>query len=957
MSYIRTLILTIAILLGLNATLYAQQRQILKRDNADEYYDEAVKQAKLRNYTTAIGLCREGLRLRENFMDMHLLIGKLYTLTRAYDSARFHIKHVITHDPRYKDAYFYAINIEASTNHYEEALCYSDDALYFFPNDKELLLKKLSLLEQTKRLQQAIILADRIMDRFPSDSRAVLAYVEHKLVLGRYYMQRGSITQARLHFENALAADPSNREAINSLYNIEIRSGNYQAALNRVNFALVRNPNSYDLLMSKLSILQQMHAYAEAIDALRVILRYYPSDLKANRIETELRFDAARYYMAMDPIMQYQAIMEKQPGNREALNRLIGIHSGRGNYKEAMAWVNRGLRVYPDDEILLGQKLDLLEYDRKFTEGSAIAERLYRRSPTLAWRNRVVELKIASAQYYASQQIYDTALIEINKALQLSPNHYQALEKKLNILLTQNQYEDAMAVVNLMLDLYPGDDKIILRKSSILDAIGNKEEAAAMTSELLIREPDNKKYNAIYVEQRLSAARAYLQQDELEMAREQLRYVMDVAPSNMDALNYLINIESATQRYDSALYYSNQALLYKPGNKELLLKKASVLEAMKLPRESYAITGDLMKRYPYNNKIKDAYVGQVINSGRDYARRFVYDSALLEYRKALDVAPRDSLALIYSINLFSDKGLYDTALSLINQGLSYYPGSEYFHLKKAVVYEQMKNYPPAAAYADTASKINPSAKNLDYAAYLKSLSFKRQFGIFFLRSSFDDPARKANIATIEYRRFNKRGSTAFRMNYAGRNIGTGYQLDAETYYNHNATNYSYGVVSFSDGNVFPTLRLTYSLFHSFKKWEGEIGARYIRTRLDGTVLSFVGSGSKYFGDFWSNLRAFNIFQNGQSFQSYNWTTRYYMNDQSDYVQLFFGLGTTPDDLSRNYEIGSVLDFVTTTIGTAYMKTISYRNRVLFSATWINQKVADGVFRNQYDIYMQFQRRF
>jgi hypothetical protein len=49
-------------------------------------------------------------------------------------------------------------------------------------------LKKLSLLEHTKRLQQAIVLADKIIDRFPSDSRAVMAYVEHKLVLGRYYI-------------------------------------------------------------------------------------------------------------------------------------------------------------------------------------------------------------------------------------------------------------------------------------------------------------------------------------------------------------------------------------------------------------------------------------------------------------------------------------------------------------------------------------------------------------------------------------------------------------------------------------------------------------------------------------------------------------------------------------------------------------------------------------------------
>ncbi len=934
----------------------AQKQQVLRRDNADEYYDEAVKQTKLRNYKTAIYLCRQGLSRRENFMDMHLLIGKLYTLTKNYDSARFHIKHVITHDPRYKDAYFYAINIEASTNRFEEALCFADDGLYFFPNDKELLLKKLSLLEQTRRIQASISLADKIIDRFPTDTRTVLAYVEHKLTLGRYYMKRGSITQARLNFESALAVDPSNREALTALYNIEIKSGNHQAALNRINFALIRNPNSYELLMSKLGTLQEMRAYAEALEVLAQIKRYYPGDAKASRIESELRLEAARYYLTMDPLMQYQSVLEKEPGNREAMNRVIGINTSRGNYREAMNWVNKGMRLYPNDDVLLGQKIDLLEIDRKFTEASFLADRIYQRSGSSNWRNRMVELKIASSQYYANQEIYDTALMELDRALEVSPNNYNALERKVNILISQNAHSEAMDVVDYMLTLNPDDEKLILRMSAIHEKLGNREEAANLTSELLSRNPDNKKYTNLYIEQRLAAARDYLQQDEPDLAREQLRLVLDLAPENIDALNYLINLESGTHRLDSALYYADRALQITPSSRDLLLKKSSILQDMHRFQEAYGITNQLMVRFPSNSKVRQAYLEQVTGAGREYAARFVYDSALLEYRKVLDLAPADTLALMYSINLLSDKGMYDTALVLVNQGLAYYPNSEYFHMKKAVIMEGKKNFVIASAHADTAYMLHPSAKNLEYREYLKGQSYRNQFGLFFLKSSFDQGSN-ANIATVEYRRFYNRGNFAARLNFAGRDVGTGYQLDAETYYNHDSSNYSYAVASVADGLVFPSLRGGYSFFHNFPKWEAEIGARYLLTQNDGSVISLVASGAKEFGDFWANLRGFFIFQQSNFFQSYNLTNRYYLNDNSDYIQLALGFGTSPDDFSRTYLIGSSLNFVTTSIGATYQRSFGNRNKLLLSGTWINYKIADGVFINQYDLYVQFQRRF
>lgn len=957
----RTLFFLLLLFVSVGAT--AQKNNEVKPTNADEYYDESVKQAKLRNYKYAISLAKEGLKRRSNFMDMHLLIGKLYTITKNYDSARYHIKYVINNDPRYKDAYFYAINIEASTGHYEEALCYADDALYFFPNDKELLLKKLSLLQETNRSQASRILAQKIIDRYPSDAKVVSAFVEHKLSLGRYYLKRGSLNEAKNQFENALAADPSNREALNALYNIELRSGNYQAALNRINYALIRNPNSYDLLMTKLGIEQSSHAYAEALETLKTIYKYYPNDTKARFMEREIRLQAARFYTAMDPLSQYLSILEKEPGNREALHRVIGINDSRGNTKQALYWVNQGILRYGNDATLLGQKVDILEQQRNFTEAAHVAQMVYRIEPTLTWRNRVVELSVLSAQQYASQQMYDSALAEIDHALRLNKNNIEAMQKKINILIALKSYDEALELVDEYLDAYPGDDRTWLTKSSLIEAMGNQEEAADLTAQLLEKDPNNRRVTSIYIEQRMTAARALMQAEEFDLARTQLRYVYQLNPQNLEALNYLINLESATGNFDSALYYADQALALKPTNKDLLLKKSSIFEQMQQYPEAYAITEALMIRYPYNLKIKRAYIDQVLASGKYHQKNQQLTEALTEYNKALLVAPKDTVALMYAVNVLNETKNFDSALVLINRGLEYYPQSEYFHLKKAVVLEQMNRIDMAALHADTASKINPTQANINYANYLKSFAYKNEFGLYYLRSSFDDPYRKGNIGTVEYRRYNRKGSFAGRVNYAGRANGTGYQFDLEMYRNHgNTKNYSHAVASASIGEVFPKYRLSYSYLHNFQnKWEGEIGGRYLRTVDSTDVYGPTLAVSRYLGDFWFNLRGYWLFANynnqTNSYQSYALTNRYYMNDQLDYVQLFFGLGSLPDEISQNFNLGSTLDFVTTTIGAAYLKTIRYRTRVGINLTWINQKVAPNLYRNQYDVYLTLQRRF
>jgi YaiO family outer membrane protein len=240
---------------------------------------------------------------------------------------------------------------------------------------------------------------------------------------------------------------------------------------------------------------------------------------------------------------------------------------------------------------------------------------------------------------------------------------------------------------------------------------------------------------------------------------------------------------------------------------------------------------------------------------------------------------------------------------------------------------------------------------------MASKGLKNQFGLYYLNSNYDYASTNYNIATVEYRRFFKKGSWAARANYAGREEGTGLMGEAELYYTHNKSLYSYALAAYGNKIVFPQLRLAYSIFKTFgREIEGELGARYLITD-SANAITGVTSVAKPFGDFWVNLRAYFISDEGDFNTSFNLTTRYYMNRRQDYLSLIAGLGTSPDDRSRLVQFPQLSGLLTRSIAAGYQKTIRYRTTLGLFGTWINQKIADNRFQNQYDIYITVQRKF
>ena len=69
------------------------------------------------------------------------------------------------------------------------------------------------------------------------------------------------------------------------------------------------------------------------------------------------------------------------------------------------------------------------------------------------------------------------------------------------------------------------------------------------------------------------------------------------------------------------------------------------------------------------------------------------------------------------------------------------------------------------------------------------------------------------------------------------------------------------------------------------------------------------------------------------------------------------MGNSPDDISTLIQFPSLQGVASGNVGVGYQKTFKYRTSLGVNANWINQKINNTIFRNQFDLYFTFLRKF
>ncbi len=929
---------------------------------AEKLYQQAVVEIKSAQQQKALKSLEEAIKLNPAHIDAQVQLARIYMAQKHYDQSIRTAQLVLRASPEYEDVYYYIVGSYLSKNRPAEALRYVEMGLARFNANKDFGIKKLNILDMLKRYQDGDSWAQVLIRRFPTDGSVRLAMAGHYEAKADWYKSNKMDNLANSYYEKALELAPKNTDLIEKMNNLVAQGGDYDARIAKANAILNSNSKSYNALFQKLSLLQESHRYAEALGVLRLILRYYPKDKKALDLNNSLRKEAAGYYQNTDTYALYQSILDQNPGDREALEKVVGIAASRGETTQALYWVDRALQRNAGDRILLRRKMDFEFQLRRYQTAADIAVKLYGGNGDKAFRSEALQMINACGNYYLQQQQADSAIVYYDRTLHLDRSNMPALQGRISALVLQNNLSSALRELDQAIRYYPNDIDLQLKKAGFLAQSGKIQQAVALSEKLYASYPGNPKIKSLYLEQKLAAANACILVEEYGEAETHLRQLLIEDNDNKEALHYLSNILDLRRRYPEALVVVQQALQSYPGDREFLQKKAAILHNSAQYMAAAQVATMLRTEYPYNQKYRTMVQDAWMSAGLSFQKKGLADSAIFCFDRVLEGNRTDSLAYSNKINLLMAKGDFVYALQSVDTALQHFEYAEPFLLKKVIILDSLGRFVEAAHYADTLSKRFDLRKHREYAALLRSKTMQHAFGLSLLNSSFsgvdDNPAPPAyRIATLYYtRRLSPKISYGAQLLFTGRQSGTGIMGEGDLTYTTNKLLYWNASIGISNNVLLPKYRLAYSLYRQLGKgFEGEIGARFLEVVAIKAASLVVGA-SKSFDPFLLNARIFAIKEEKDFYFAFQAGAKYELTE-ADLLQANFGLGTSPDDRSRLILLPELGGVMSRSVGAGYRRTINYRTSLGLNGTYTSQKIGTATFRNQYDLLLALQVKF
>ena len=217
----------------------------------------------------------------------------------------------------------------------------------------------------------------------------------------------------------------------------------------------------------------------------------------------------------------------------------------------------------------------------------------------------------------------------------------------------------------------------------------------------------------------------YHHHKQYDKARYELKKALDQNPNNVEAKQILVNVETESGRYSSAICYVNELLEVNPYWKGLWLKKielykyqGNIVEANRLSKRikqiySYAYDDEELKKMQddltYNLEMEaDAKRGQGD-----------YEEAVSISKSLLTEQPGNPAHYLNIINDYLKAGDYNSAMIYVERGLSQFPGNMDFINKKAGILAEQKRYNELLAFLQQQIRVNNSpAIRQQYNYYL-----------------------------------------------------------------------------------------------------------------------------------------------------------------------------------------------------------------------------------------------
>ena len=506
---------------------------------------------------------------------------------RRYDDANKVYKTVIDNDPSNKQAYIGIIRNELLKGDPEIALQYTNRALLELREDRELIEKKIGLLESLGRHEEAIVWIKTEVDRakFPEIHTKTLPYLMQQSADFNQYNDTYEI-QKKLYDLN------KNSESQAYIISRALGEGKDGDAEYFLKDGIRRSPNNKKLLVQ----LKELYRPIKDKDRFeREVIKLhekFPNDADITYDYNLVMYNRAKIMVAErqfdDALPIFEELVTVPDFQKEAEQQIFGIYLAQSRFDEATDQIDKLIGLEPDNPDYLVKKSTLYQEMELFSDALDITRSLEQSYPlNQKYPALYVDQTEAYATYLMKEQRYSAVLPVVEDGLTRENNNKRLLDIAINASSAIPDYQRGINYSQSALSFYPNNKNFQLKLSNLYSQNKEYDKAKAVLDTLsTVYVYDRKIKNALA---EILFYRAKSQEEEGLVDEALVNYDSAVAlnPNDRGSLMRMINLHIVQKPNDESLEFINEKLEKTPEDNFLKYKKGIVFELLQQYDSAY----------------------------------------------------------------------------------------------------------------------------------------------------------------------------------------------------------------------------------------------------------------------------------------------------------------------------------------------------------------------------------
>lgn len=510
---------------------------------------------------------------------------------RATEAKKFKDAHqiyaiIINENPSNKEAYLGIIRNELLRGNPVVALKYANRSLLQIPNDRQLVEKKIGILEDLGRYAEAIKYI-RTLDKlvFKGVFEKILPYLLQESARFNEYNNSYEVNKKIVELNG-------NAEAQDYVIKNALGKGYYVDAEYFLKKAIKKNPNSKKLLIQEMELYKPRGDKENFQKKVLVLHEKFPNDTDITYQYNKIMYERAKLYIANKqhhlalPI--FTELTSFPNFTKEAEQQIFGILISLERYDEATDQIDKLIGLDSENPEHLLRKSTLYQKMELFDDALNIIKILEQKHPlNLKYPAIYVNQIEGYATFLMTEKRYSKVLPIIEDGLTRDNNNKRLLDMAINASSAIPNYQKGINYSKRALSFYPNNKKFKLKLSNLYAK--NKEYDSALVildSLKKIYIYDRKIKNA---EAEILFYKARNQEEEGLVDEALINYgaAYSINPNDEGSLKRMINLQISEKTYEESLNFISKKIEKNPEENYLKFKKGLVFELLKQYDSAY----------------------------------------------------------------------------------------------------------------------------------------------------------------------------------------------------------------------------------------------------------------------------------------------------------------------------------------------------------------------------------